>query len=202
MAILPLTVVSRDPINQGFHYIPHRDNPPFMPSLFSDTFFMPVANSRLISHFRHSSTSLRGQRAHDGPIAAIRQQCKLNFSLNCWLYPREGPSWGTEQNLKQQQGGEHDVVKPGLDIRKCSAMEKRAGQTRRGVNSDEEKALQKHNYEQTLFSCEGETTWNNRSKGSACNAEGLGSIPGLERFPGEGNATHSSILAWRIPWTV
>ena len=28
-----------------------------------------------------------------------------------------------------------------------------------------------------------------------------GSIPGLERSPGEGNATHSSILAWRIPWT-
>ena len=33
------------------------------------------------------------------------------------------------------------------------------------------------------------------SKGSACNEEDLGSIPGLERFPGEGNATHSSILA-------
>ena len=27
------------------------------------------------------------------------------------------------------------------------------------------------------------------------------SIPGLGRSPGEGNATHSSILAWRIPWT-
>ena len=26
-------------------------------------------------------------------------------------------------------------------------------------------------------------------------------IPGLERSPGEGMATHSSILAWRIPWT-
>ena len=25
-------------------------------------------------------------------------------------------------------------------------------------------------------------------------------IPGLERSPGEGN-THSSILAWEIPWT-
>ena len=30
----------------------------------------------------------------------------------------------------------------------------------------------------------------------------LGSIPGLERSPGEGKATHSSILAWRVPWTV
>ena len=29
----------------------------------------------------------------------------------------------------------------------------------------------------------------------------MGSIPGLGRFPGEGMATHSSIIAWRIPWT-
>ena len=30
----------------------------------------------------------------------------------------------------------------------------------------------------------------------------MGSIPGLGRFPQkEGIATHSSILAWRIPWT-
>lgn len=70
-----------------------------------------------------------------------------------------------EQNLKQQQGREHNVAKPGLDIKKGSATEKRAGQTRRGVNSDEEKALQKHNYERALFSCEGKTTWNNCSKG-------------------------------------
>ena len=27
------------------------------------------------------------------------------------------------------------------------------------------------------------------------------SIPRLGRFPGEGIATHSSMLAWRIPWT-
>ena len=27
------------------------------------------------------------------------------------------------------------------------------------------------------------------------------SIPGLGRSPGGGPATHSSILAWRIPWT-
>ena len=30
----------------------------------------------------------------------------------------------------------------------------------------------------------------------------LASIPGLGRSPGEGKATHSSILAWRIPWYV
>ena len=42
-------------------------------------------------------------------------------------------------------------------------------------------------------------------KESACNAGDLGSIPGLGRsqIPLEqGKATHSSILAWRISWTV
>ena len=29
----------------------------------------------------------------------------------------------------------------------------------------------------------------------------LGSIPGPGRSPGGGNATHSSIFAWKIPWT-
>ena len=28
-----------------------------------------------------------------------------------------------------------------------------------------------------------------------------GSIPGLGRSPGGGHDNHSSILAWRIPWT-
>ena len=37
-------------------------------------------------------------------------------------------------------------------------------------------------------------------KESACNAEDLGFIPRSGRSPGEGNGTHSSILAWRIPW--
>ena len=32
-------------------------------------------------------------------------------------------------------------------------------------------------------------------------AGGTGLILGLGRSPGEGIATHSSILAWRIPWT-
>ena len=36
-------------------------------------------------------------------------------------------------------------------------------------------------------------------KESACNAGDLGLIPGLGGSPGEGLATHSSILAWRIP---
>ena len=38
-------------------------------------------------------------------------------------------------------------------------------------------------------------------KESACNAGDLGSIPGSGRSPGEGMASHSSIIAWRIPWT-
>ena len=38
-------------------------------------------------------------------------------------------------------------------------------------------------------------------KEPACNAGGQSSIPGLGRSPGEGNAAHSSFLAWRILWT-
>ena len=29
----------------------------------------------------------------------------------------------------------------------------------------------------------------------------LSLIPGLGRSPGEGTSTHSSVLAWRVPWT-
>ena len=36
---------------------------------------------------------------------------------------------------------------------------------------------------------------------SACNAGYLGLTPRSRRSIGEGNGTHSSILAWRIPWT-
>ena len=39
-------------------------------------------------------------------------------------------------------------------------------------------------------------------KESACNAGDLGSIPRWEDPLEKGKATHSSILAWRIPWTV
>ena len=38
-------------------------------------------------------------------------------------------------------------------------------------------------------------------KESACNSRDLGSIPGSEDPLEKGVATHSSILAWRIPWT-
>ena len=36
-------------------------------------------------------------------------------------------------------------------------------------------------------------------KESACNVGDLGLIPGLGRSPEKGKATHSNILAWRIP---
>ena len=38
-------------------------------------------------------------------------------------------------------------------------------------------------------------------KESDCSVGDLGLILGSGRSPGEGNATHSSLLAWRIPWT-
>ena len=38
-------------------------------------------------------------------------------------------------------------------------------------------------------------------KESTCNAGDAGWIPGSRRSPGGEMATHSSILAWRIPWT-
>ena len=38
-------------------------------------------------------------------------------------------------------------------------------------------------------------------KDSAANAGDVGSFPGSGRSPGEAMATHSSSLAWRIPWT-
>ena len=39
------------------------------------------------------------------------------------------------------------------------------------------------------------------AKESVCNAGDLGSIPGWEDLLEKGTVTHSSILAWRIPWT-
>ena len=39
-------------------------------------------------------------------------------------------------------------------------------------------------------------------KESACNVSDLGSIPGRKIPWRKGKATHPSILAWRIPWTV
>ena len=38
-------------------------------------------------------------------------------------------------------------------------------------------------------------------KASACNVGDPGSTRGLGRSPAKEMATHSSILAWKIPWT-
>ena len=38
-------------------------------------------------------------------------------------------------------------------------------------------------------------------KNLPANAGEVGLVPGLGRAPGEGIATHSSTLAWAIPWT-
>ena len=38
-------------------------------------------------------------------------------------------------------------------------------------------------------------------KESAFNVRALGLIPGSGRSSGEGMATHSSVLAWKTPWT-
>ena len=46
--------------------------------------------------------------------------------------------------------------------------------------------------------------WQSGSDGkeSTCNLGDLGSIPGLGRPLDKGKVTHSSILAWRVPWKV
>ena len=44
-------------------------------------------------------------------------------------------------------------------------------------------------------------TWWYSGKESACSAGEPGSIPGLENSLEEKMSTHSSILAWEIPWT-
>ena len=38
-------------------------------------------------------------------------------------------------------------------------------------------------------------------KNPPAHAGDMGSIPGPGRSPGVGNATHSSILAWKLSWT-
>ena len=48
--------------------------------------------------------------------------------------------------------------------------------------------------------CQGLPRWLS-NKESTCQAGDMGSLPWSGRYPGEGNGTHSSILAWRLPWT-
>ena len=56
------------------------------------------------------------------------------------------------------------------------------------------------NYYELSNVCNGLPWWLS-GKESAFNAGDTSTIPGSGRSPGEGKANHSSILAWRIPWT-
>ena len=58
------------------------------------------------------------------------------------------------------------------------------------------------NYIQYLIITYNGLSWWLSSKESACNAGESGSIPGLRRFPGEGNGSLYNIPAWKMPWTV
>ena len=51
-----------------------------------------------------------------------------------------------------------------------------------------------------MFIC-GLPSWLSGKKNPAANAGDEGSIPGLGRALEKEMATHSSILAWEIPWT-
>ena len=53
----------------------------------------------------------------------------------------------------------------------------------------------------SFFYCVWASPGGSDGKGSACNAGDLGSILGSGRFLEKEMATHSCILAWRIPWT-
>ena len=70
-------------------------------------------------------------------------------------------------------------------------MTSEIGKEEHGTGTTEEGAIS-----YTVGSC------GSAGKESTCNAGDLGLIPGLGRSPEKGKATHSSILAWRIPWTV
>ena len=67
-------------------------------------------------------------------------------------------------------------------------------QTNPGSSQQKRNPLQNKNWHSTF-------PHSSVGKESAYNAGDPGSIPVWERSPGEGNGTHYSILAWRIPWT-
>ena len=84
--------------------------------------------------------------------------------------------------------------------RKDNSMEKWEKQSISRGNLERERDKGKNSRGQIIrwmrFSC------GSAGKESACSAGDLGSIPWLGRSPEKGRATHSSILAWRILWTV
>ena len=70
--------------------------------------------------------------------------------------------------------------------------------------SREKGATEKHRATQLASKKEKGFPDGSAGKESACNAGDTGDvglIPGSGRSPGEGNAAHSSVLDWEIPWT-
>ena len=75
---------------------------------------------------------------------------------------------------------------------------------RAGTLSREKGATEKHRATQLASKKEKGFPDGSAGKESACNAGDTGDvglIPGSGRSPGEGNAAHSSVLDWEIPWT-
>ena len=58
-----------------------------------------------------------------------------------------------------------------------------------------------HSRFEDTYACTPDFPGGSDGKASVYNVGDPSSIPGSGRFPGERNATHSSALAWRIPWT-
>ena len=63
-----------------------------------------------------------------------------------------------------------------------------------------ERVVEEGSYNIVMTTCK-ESACKKKKKESACNIGDLGSIPGQEDSLEKGMATHSSTLAWRIPWT-
>ena len=71
-----------------------------------------------------------------------------------------------------------------------------------GYISKRTESKDSNRYLNNAFNVHGYFPGGSDGKAFACNAGVLGLIPGLGRSPGEEKVTHSSILAWRIPWTI
>ena len=61
-------------------------------------------------------------------------------------------------------------------------------------------SFQNFSYYRLLYDAEG-FPGGTMVKSPPANAKDASSVPGSGRSPGEGMATHSSILAWEVPWT-
>ena len=64
-----------------------------------------------------------------------------------------------------------------------------------------ESKIHTHTYSINIYTVHMGFSRDSDGKESACSAGDWGSICGSEIFSGEGMATHSSVLAWKIPLT-